>query len=220
MISISFNGLGRLIRVVTSRLERRKARTRQALVDAARAILSEGGSTTVSIQEITERADVGFGTFYNHFTDKTELFQVAVGEVLEQHGADLARETSHLTDPAEVFATRFRLTARLASQSPAVASVFVHSGMDFLISDRGLAPMALADIEASMRAGRFRQGNPHLALVVVGGSLLAYLQLRLTQPDLVTDAEADTLAAQVLLTLGMPPDEAERIASTPLPSPA
>ncbi|MER5519894.1 helix-turn-helix domain-containing protein, partial [Streptomyces sp. NPDC002763] len=31
------------------------------------------GDTSASIQAIAERADVGFGSFYNHFDSKAEL---------------------------------------------------------------------------------------------------------------------------------------------------
>src|SRR5579859_1853945 len=50
-----------------SRLDRRKARTRQALIDAAVRLIAEGRGDRASIQEITEEADIGFGSFYNHF---------------------------------------------------------------------------------------------------------------------------------------------------------
>ena len=200
-----------------SRIDRRKTRTRNALLGAARALLVEGSSTNVSIREITDRADVGFGSFYNHFATKEELFEAAVGDVLEQHGARLHALTGDLEDPAEVFATRFRLTTRLATAAPAVATVFVRSGFEFLLSDRGLAPMALQDIDAAMRAGRFAPGNPHLGLVAASGCLFTFLQYRLANPDLVGDADADTLTVQLLGMLGMADDEAARIGHLPLP---
>ena len=50
-----------------SRLDRRKARTRSALIAAAREMLASRDPAEVTIQEITEAADVGFGSFYNHF---------------------------------------------------------------------------------------------------------------------------------------------------------
>ena len=37
-------------------------------------------------QEITEAADVGFGSFYNHFPGKEQLFQDASEEVMERWG--------------------------------------------------------------------------------------------------------------------------------------
>jgi AcrR family transcriptional regulator len=46
-----------------SRLDRRKARTRQALIDAAVRLIAEGRGDRASIQEITDEADVGFGSF-------------------------------------------------------------------------------------------------------------------------------------------------------------
>ncbi len=56
--------------VPANRLDRRKARTRQALIDAAVQLIAEGRGERASIQEITEAADIGFGSFYNHFASK------------------------------------------------------------------------------------------------------------------------------------------------------
>ena len=82
-----------------SRLERRKAQTRAALVAAARDLLRTRDPAEVSIQEITDAADVGFGSFYNHFSAKQDLFDAAMDEVLEEHGAMLDDLTSGIEDP-------------------------------------------------------------------------------------------------------------------------
>ena len=58
-----------------SRLDRRKARTRQALIDAAVRLIAEDREDRPSKAEITEEADIGFGSFYNHFDSKEQLFQ-------------------------------------------------------------------------------------------------------------------------------------------------
>ena len=67
----------------TSRLNRRKARTRQALIDAAVRLIADGRRDRASIQEITEAADIGFGSFYNHFDSKEELFRTASEDALD-----------------------------------------------------------------------------------------------------------------------------------------
>ena len=59
-----------------SRVERRKAQTRQKLITAARAMLASDTAAQASIQEITDTADVGFGSFYNHFSSKAELLSL------------------------------------------------------------------------------------------------------------------------------------------------
>ncbi|MFN8125629.1 MAG: helix-turn-helix domain-containing protein [Candidatus Nanopelagicales bacterium] len=200
-----------------SRTDRRRARTRGALIAAARQILAERGTVDVSIQEITDSADVGFGSFYNHFSSKEELFEQAVAEVLEQHGAYLDRLTAGLDDPAEVFAASLRLTGRLATTQPAAARILTQTGLSYLIADDGLAPRALRDIQRATEAGRFQVSNPTVALASTGGCLLAFLQLRLQRPDLVTDEDADEMAEQVLRMLGMSAAAARRLAHRPLP---
>ena len=63
-----------------------QAQTRQALIDAAVRLIAEGRRDRASIAEITEEADIGFGSFYNHFDSKEQLFQTASEEVLERWG--------------------------------------------------------------------------------------------------------------------------------------
>ena len=41
------------------------------------------GREHASIEEITKRAGVGFGSFFNHFEGKEEFFEEAVLEVLD-----------------------------------------------------------------------------------------------------------------------------------------
>src|SRR3974390_947321 len=96
-----------------SRLDRRKARTRQALIAAAVRLIAEGRGDRASIQEITDAADIGFGSLYNHFESKEELFHTAASEVLDRWGAMIDRCCPRVPDPAEIFATSLRLSARL-----------------------------------------------------------------------------------------------------------
>lgn len=62
-----------------NRASRRAMRTRQRLLDAALALFSERGVERTAIDEITERADVGKGTFYRHFENK-EAITIALVE--------------------------------------------------------------------------------------------------------------------------------------------
>src|SRR5688500_6649399 len=94
-----------------NRFERRRAETRGALVRAARQILAETGDTSASIQAIAERADVGFGSFYNHFESKTELFEAAVQDALEEYGQTFDDRLREIDDPAELVAAGFRLSS-------------------------------------------------------------------------------------------------------------
>ena len=201
-----------------TRAERRKANTRQKLIDAARGFLASDTHSTASIQDITDAADVGFGSFYNHFSSKTELFQTAVSEVLEELGLLLDELASSVDDPAMAFAQSVRLTVRLAVARPETAQVLVRHGMAYIDADEGLAPRALRDIEAGAASGRFRVGEPRIALATTAGALLAVLHVSLVNPGGVTDATCDEAAEQLLRMLGVPLDEAREIATAPLPA--
>ncbi|WP_280245786.1 TetR/AcrR family transcriptional regulator [Nocardia abscessus] len=102
--------------VVRNRVDRRRERTRNALLGAARKFLSEGRSA-VSIQEITDAADVGFGSFYNHFESKEQLFDEAVRSALQVYSEMRDGIVALYEDPAEVFAVSFRMTGRLQRHS-------------------------------------------------------------------------------------------------------
>ena len=88
-----------------NRLERRKQRTRAALIKAAQSFIG-AGKLNVPVQDIKQAADVGVGSFYNHFDSKEQLFQVAVNEVLDAQGALVDALTESIEDPAEMFACR------------------------------------------------------------------------------------------------------------------
>ena len=200
-----------------SRLERRKAQTRAALVGAARELLARDGGVDASIQEITDLADVGFGSFYNHFATKAELFEAAVAETLEDHGALLDDITSGIEDPAEVFAASVRLTVRLHKTHPQIAKIMAHTGPAHLNSPSGLAPRALRDMNNASAVGRFDISDPVVALACTGGSILTVLHVMDGQTNAQIDRASDEVAANLLRMFGVPTDQAREIAARPLP---
>lgn len=199
-----------------SRLERRKQRTRSALVKAAQRLIAEG-KVNAPVLEITQAADVGMGSFYNHFDSKEELFEAAVADVLDAHGALLDRLTEAIEDPAETFATSFRLTGRLFRQRPQESEILLANGLTLLWSDRGLAPRALRDIKAAVQAGRFRADDPELALAIAGGALLGLGALLRNDPQRDGALAADAATENVLRLLGLTDAEAHAVCQRPLP---
>ena len=199
-----------------NRLELRKQRTRNALVKAAQWFIAEG-KVNVPVLEITQAAGVGMGSFYNHFDSKEELFEAAVADVLDAHGAVLDRLTASIEDPAETFATSFRLTGRLFRQRPQESEILLANGPALLSSERGLAPRALRDIKAAAAAGRFRIDAPELALAIAGGALLGLGELLREDPDRDGASAADTVTESVLRLLGVNAAEAHSICQRRLP---
>jgi AcrR family transcriptional regulator len=61
-----------------SRSRRRSRKTRDRLIRAAREIFLEKGYDNATTREISERADLGAGTFYVHFRDKRDVYDALV----------------------------------------------------------------------------------------------------------------------------------------------
>jgi AcrR family transcriptional regulator len=200
-----------------SRLDRRKARTRQALIDAAVRLIAEGRSERASIAEITEEADIGFGSFYNHFDSKEQLFGTASGELLEQWGQVVDQACADISDPAEVFAVSLRISGRLGWTHPDIARFLTGVSLEALDASRGLVPRALRDIRAGQAAGRFTVTDAKIALSAVAGGLLGLLRLRERHPEHVDETTVDQLAEACLRLLGVPGPEAARLVASPLP---
>ncbi|HTX93976.1 MAG TPA: TetR/AcrR family transcriptional regulator [Mycobacterium sp.] len=199
-----------------NRLERRKMRTRAALIRAGQSFIA-AGKTNVPVLEITQAADVGMGSFYNHFESKEDLFEAAVNEVLDELGAVLDKLSDEGEDPAETFARSFRLVGRLFRRRPETCKVLLNTGLTLISAERGLAPRALRDIRVGARAGRFSVDDPVLALSVAGGALMGLAQLLHDQPERDDGEAADRVTRDVLVMFGLPSHEADEICGRPLP---
>ena len=202
--------------VAPSRLERRKARTRAALIKAAQSFIA-AGRVNVPVLEITQAADVGMGSFYNHFETKEELFEAAVEDVMDGYGQLLDDLTADIDDPAMVFACSFRLTGRLNRREPELSRVLLNNVLRLLSADNGLAPRARRDIAAGVAAGRFDVEDLDVAVTMAAGALIALGQLLLDQPERDVEETTDRVTEELLRMLGVPRRQAQRISTLPLP---
>ncbi|MFD7229107.1 TetR/AcrR family transcriptional regulator [Streptomyces sp. NPDC059881] len=200
-----------------SRFERRRSETRQALVRAARRILAESGDTSVSVQTIAQLADVGAGSFYNHFTSKPDLFAAALADALDEYTEAIDERLRFLDDPAERVAAGVRLSARVAESNPEIMRILCNCALVRIYASRGrLATSARRDVEQGIASGRFTVADPVVALYALNGSMLALLELSFTQPWLDRNKAAGNMAEMILHMLGLSREEARRTARRPL----
>lgn len=64
--------------------DRRVRRTQKSLGDALIALALEKDYDEITIQEITDRADIGYRTFFRHYSDKDELLNDVLSTVKEE----------------------------------------------------------------------------------------------------------------------------------------
>src|SRR2546421_5853739 len=85
--------------------DRRVRRTQHLLAKALIALTLEKGYESVTIRDITERADIGYATFFRHYHSKDELLQ-DVSEVVIEELTDLLF-AAPVSEPEQVGAMIF-----------------------------------------------------------------------------------------------------------------
>lgn len=66
------------------KLDRRVRRTRRHLRDALIQLILEQGYDSITIQELTDTADLSRATFYLHYKDKDELLAISLEEMFDE----------------------------------------------------------------------------------------------------------------------------------------
>jgi AcrR family transcriptional regulator len=199
----------------SDRQARRRRQTRARLVRAASGLFARQGVDNTRINEITDEADVGFGSFYNHFKSKEEIVEAVLTETLAAQGAAVAALTAGLEDPAEVVAVAHRHFVDLARSDPDWAWLLIRLDLSQKLALGALGPFAEQDIAAGVKAGRFRVANRRIAMLDAGGGLLAVMREVL---DGRAPKDAGRLHAEdVLRLLGLKPDDAAEVARRPMP---
>jgi AcrR family transcriptional regulator len=197
-----------------SRTTRRQEETRKRLMEAAHILLSQG-EEKVSIQAITDYADVGAGTFYNYFAGREEIFDAVVDEAVESLGARLDALTREMTDAAEIYSFSLRHLMQMAISDPVWGWLVVRLGIahNRLISILG--PRAKRDLLIGVKSGRFSIPDIEMATSITFGSLLSAIHTHLENRE---DGDRSAVYAESMLRMvGIPKEEAKRITALKLP---
>ena len=189
---------------------KKKARTRQLLLDTALEMLAEQGEA-FSVADLAVSAGVSHGTFYNYFTDREQLIDALVPHLVGRFAERMAVEIA-VADPAERFA---RISA-LALEAAMRDAQAVRVGLRLDAVQRGLfaeGPLSHLrhDLAEGYAIGRFDGAPDDGTLdVVLGGLLLA--ARRVAEGEHSVEYRR-TVLRRLLQALGVAPAEAESLAA-------
>ncbi len=181
--------------------------------------MSSKGVDETTIQEITELADVGFGTFYNYFSTKDEIATAVLDCVIHTLGRrnDVANQKAGVVDQVEIVANSVRMVAREMMADPMWRWWLKRTDLMVKRMRAVFGPFGLRDIEIA-------SANHHFH--VAGGDMeTAWSHLIWILAGSITDiadgyASADTerlMAEAVLRVMGVEFHLAKQVASRPLP---
>src|SRR5580658_752147 len=108
-----------------SRRERKRARTREQLVGAARSLITENGVASLRVSDVTELSDVALGSFYSHFETKDDVVEAVVAEAVRALADAIGDIADELPDPAEGMSVGARRLIELCQTDPELARLMV-----------------------------------------------------------------------------------------------
>ncbi len=199
------------------RNERRKARTRSALLAAGQHLFGAQGFGATTVAEIAEQADVAIGSFYNYFDTKDDLLAALLQETLAEQLSRMEARRGGIDDPAEAISVAHRHFVRLASEEPEWAQLLVRMDVPYQVTYAVLGGPAMRDLQSGIAAGRFHVADAELTLRASGGALTSVMYAILLGA-LPGDCDCEH-AEGVLRSLGVDPAEAAEISRRPMPDP-
>lgn len=194
---------------------RRRLRTRTDLLRAALRLFGERHPEDVAVQDITRVADVGNGSFYNHFDDKAAIYEAVIRELVEGWDAWLWQAVGNEADPALRLSHWIRGNLERGQRDPDYAAFISSNGLR-LIETHGASGSLPREIDRGLGTGRFVVADPQMVKRAAAGVVLA------TQAALSgrrNEVMASSRAAWYVLTLlGIAREEADRLVSLPFPA--
>jgi AcrR family transcriptional regulator len=192
----------------------RRDRTRLALVRAGQRLFADRPIDVVSIDDIVQAADVGRGSFYNHFTDKDEFEREIVAEARREMEAAIGAATAGEPDPALRTVLGVCVSIRFAHEHPArarlVARQFIRGGY----MNSALNAGVLGDVSAGILERRFCVPTAEIGVLTVLGLANAAMVRSMEMADLLAKITlAQQISAAILRALGVPGEEAASIAA-------
>lgn len=198
------------------RVARRQRRVRDALVRAARTVMSRKGVDGATMLEIAEMADVGAGTVYNYFKSKDDLAIAVLEDMMRNLGLRIEKVTNTFSDPAQVYAFGIRTVIETATQDVRWRQLLNRSEVISSAIFRQLGPFAIRDLRQATEAGRIAVSDPALVWRMTSHAIVG-ASLAITNGELPEEAIPEAVI-RLLCMIGLDEAGARDLAARPRPS--
>lgn len=194
--------------------DRRRQRTRSAIIAAGQQLFASRPIEGVSIDDIVEAADVAKGSFYNHFDDKEGLAATIVELVQGDSEYHVFMANQDVEDAAARVARALAVIVRYAHDHPdrlqALLSLSTRRGNVSAPINTGVTH----DIRLGLETGRFKGVTAESGVLIVIGLVSVAVDF-LSGPDAATPPTqvVAEMGAALLRALGVESGEALVVAA-------
>lgn len=198
----------------STRADRRTIRNRKALLNAAEKLIAEKGFERVTIDEITETADLAKGTFYNYFDDKNQIAKELAVSIRQEIEAEVGVAQTGIDDPAARLAAGICVFVRIAGTAPTRGAVVAQMYGQWLRAESAGNLGLRKDLQNGYRVGRFSTADLPSAVVMIVGVVQAGIIRGLELAEWKSLRKlALALSGLVLRALGLKWNEAQAISA-------
>jgi len=155
-----------------NRYERRKEKTRQELLIAAKQVLAEKGYHNTKIADIARIADIGVGTFYLYYPTKETLFLELVEETSRLLKQEIDAARAEVESPSEKIRVANRTFFRFARENRELLKIVFGHGNAFNELLRQVYALFISDAAEKFAEGRAQGAFRPLPPQVVGNALI------------------------------------------------
>jgi AcrR family transcriptional regulator len=192
----------------------RAARTKAALMAAGQRLFSRSPIDAVTVDDIVQAAEVGKGSFYNHFSDREALARAIAAQIRASIEGAVTLASAGVDDPARRLARAVCTYLRYALDEPEQAGVLVHIHSGHTSLTAPLNHGLVDDLETGLATGRFDIATVESGvLYVLGVTQLALVRIVQTPSQPFAISLSQQMCALVLKGLGLPAAEADQIAA-------
>jgi AcrR family transcriptional regulator len=188
--------------------------TRQVLLEAVRDLVFEKGHDSISIQEITTRARVSIGTYYNYFDTKPDAFMAVAQNLQDVIAVELETIREPINDPAMKVAITLKYYFHQSLDNQNWRDFTRFTKLTELPLEQAINAR-IEDIERGVKGGRFKVDNVHFTESLIRG-MFRHVVSAIDKGHVGRNA-TDYAIRSILQMLGLPEIVAKALTQTPLP---
>jgi AcrR family transcriptional regulator len=196
------------------RAARRASDTHQRLLQAALSVFNGMGFDGCAIEDITEKADVGKGTFYRHFHDKHAILASLVSQAVNDIESRMAKAITPSTSQADIAAKIIRSHIAMFREHRDLFLLFLQA-QELMAARRDSLPELQSSfahywklVESQFAGTQPLNASPEntrLLAAVVSGSVFGIIMAGLSSMSKeMVEGKVETLCNAIVAGIGQP----------------
>jgi AcrR family transcriptional regulator len=185
-----------------NRYQRRKEKTRQELLAAAKTVLAEKGYHNTKVADIAAAADLGVGTFYLYYPTKDSLFLELVAETARSLKQEIDQARAQVEDLGEKIRVANLAFFRFAQENRELLKIIFGHGNTFNELLRQVYAMFITDatqrVTEGIQRGVFRSLPPPVMANAMVGMSAQVVSWWIAQEEPSAEDMAETMTNFIL----------------------